>query len=649
MSQAGFRRVAVLVFLTAGISTAQTRIDLRSQGRNVDFADAAATRPFAVGTTLPATCTTGSAFFKSDAPAGKNLYLCTAANVWTLSSGDNSVVTVAGLPAAAGNAGRVYIVSDARDKGDCSAGGGSVFTACVSDGSSWSPVAGARPPFVQDFPTAATTWTVSGATHGRGTQIEVFVQSDDGTAWRRADPSEVTIHKTTGDVTVTWSTATAGRMLITTLTGTGASGGGGAGGTNDHAQLLNLDYANSGHTGFERAMHAVDHMHGGDDEIATATPQAYGIPKAGPSGQLDRNWLPVMQGDTGAGGARGVVPAPAPGDAGRCLKGDGTWGDCGAAGTGDNVTVNSTAVSDANLNNTTPAAPANARNVIWQADSASPANISAYVPVMTGDAGSGGQAGLVPAPQAGDAAKCLKGDGTWGACGTGSGPTILDEGTALPQRSGLNFTGAGIACTDNAASNRTDCTVSGGSGGAGAANPLTVAADPNYDGERTIQVGPGIQGTDNGPNSSFRIEVDPTYVVTQGGNNDLSGNNKLNLGLDYLSISLANNSSTGTSANRLVSVTGAPGTAVLAPAGSDKIVGICVGNCGTTGTARVAIWGRASCVFDGATVAGNWVASSTTTAGNCRDAGPSKPTSGLVGIALTTNASAGTYEILIVR
>jgi hypothetical protein len=51
----------------------------------------------------------------------------------------------------------------------------------------------------------------------------------------------------------------------------------------------------------------------------------------------------------------------------------------------------------------------------------------------------------------------------------------------------------------------------------------------------------------------------------------------------------------------------------------------------------------ASCVFDGATVAGDYVEISPTTAGNCRDTGSTKPSSKqIIGIVLVTNASPGT-------
>jgi hypothetical protein len=77
-----------------------------------------------------------------------------------------------------------------------------------------------------------------------------------------------------------------------------------------------------------------------------------------------------------------------------------------------------------NLNDTSPAAPANARNAKWQKGAQTgtdPASgypiypISNYQTDMVGDTGSGGADGLVPAPPSGSAAagKYLKADATW--------------------------------------------------------------------------------------------------------------------------------------------------------------------------------------------------------------------------------------------
>jgi hypothetical protein len=53
------------------------------------------------------------------------------------------------------------------------------------------------------------------------------------------------------------------------------------------------------------------------------------------------------------------------------------------------------------------------------------------VPVFTGDSGSGGTAGSVPAPATGDATKYLKGDGTWGTIASGSGDVVGPASSTL--------------------------------------------------------------------------------------------------------------------------------------------------------------------------------------------------------------------------
>jgi hypothetical protein len=72
---------------TAVPAAGQTQVDLRTQTKSVDFTAAPSTRPVKTGTTLPAVCTTGDLFFKTNAPAGSNLYACVAANTWVLQSG----------------------------------------------------------------------------------------------------------------------------------------------------------------------------------------------------------------------------------------------------------------------------------------------------------------------------------------------------------------------------------------------------------------------------------------------------------------------------------------------------------------------------------------------------------------------------------
>ena len=80
-------RWALLSATFLACAAAQTQLDLRTQGKDVDFSGAASTKPFTVGGTLPATCVVGQAFFNSAAAAGANWYACTSTNTWTLQSG----------------------------------------------------------------------------------------------------------------------------------------------------------------------------------------------------------------------------------------------------------------------------------------------------------------------------------------------------------------------------------------------------------------------------------------------------------------------------------------------------------------------------------------------------------------------------------
>jgi hypothetical protein len=105
--------VAVVLFAAFTIAAAaQTRVDLRTQSRNVDFSAASSTKPSKTGTTLPTTCSVGETFLKTDAAAGKNLYACTQANTWT----------VQGVPDPTGNADKV-LSSDGATTGWRAMGG----------------------------------------------------------------------------------------------------------------------------------------------------------------------------------------------------------------------------------------------------------------------------------------------------------------------------------------------------------------------------------------------------------------------------------------------------------------------------------------------------------------------------------------------
>jgi hypothetical protein len=156
---------------------------------------------------------------------------------------------------------------------------------------------------------------------------------------------------------------------------------------------------------------------------------------------------PAMVGDSGSGGTAGLVPAPPAGSAaaGKYLKADGTFAV--PPGTGGSGTVTSVALtvpgefsvsgSPVTGAGTLAISKQNQNaNLVYAGPSsggaAAPtfrALVPADGPAMVGDSGSGGAAGLVPAPAAGTAAagKYLRADGTF-AVPPGTGGSAASGG-----------------------------------------------------------------------------------------------------------------------------------------------------------------------------------------------------------------------------
>jgi hypothetical protein len=110
---------------------------------------------------------------------------------------------------------------------------------------------------------------------------------------------------------------------------------------------------------------------------------------------------------------------------------------------------------------------------------------------------------------------------------------------------------------------------------------------------------------------------------------------------------ISNASATGTTVNTLTTLTGAPSTAVIVTAGATGgVVGVTTAGAGTSGTATITTAGTVSCVFDGSTMANDYVQVSSGTNGDCTDAGSTYPSTGQVlGRVLSTNGSGGTYTL----
>jgi hypothetical protein len=171
------RAVSMLACLAAIHLAAQTRVDLRTQSKSIDFSGAASTKPSQTGTVLPASCAIGQTFLNTAAQPGQNLYICTASNAWTVQ--------------------------------------GSVG------------VANYAMPF-----TSATTLTVLGTTHQLGTAnlfVEVY---NTATPAVLVEPNEVQINPTTYNVTVSFASPQSGTLILS------AAGGGGGGGTSPIASVF---------------------------------------------------------------------------------------------------------------------------------------------------------------------------------------------------------------------------------------------------------------------------------------------------------------------------------------------------------------------------------------------------------------------------
>ena len=222
----------MLIAIAAGLGNGQTAIDLRTQGRNVDFSGASSTRPSKTGTTLPGNCAVGETFFKTDAPAGKNQYGCTATNTWTLQGGDelpaqsgkaNWVLTndgtapewralggdIGGTPDAA-----VVESIQGRKVAPTAPGAGSVLTWNATT-NAWEPTPGMSPvPNYAAVFSNATMVTVAGTAHGFNTANLIVSCYDDSLPPRQVEPDEVSIDPVTRDVAIQFSVPQTGYCVV---------------------------------------------------------------------------------------------------------------------------------------------------------------------------------------------------------------------------------------------------------------------------------------------------------------------------------------------------------------------------------------------------------------------------------------------------
>ena len=121
--------------------------------------------------------------------------------------------TVANLPIASGNSGKVFMVTDALTAGSCASGGGSVRELCRTNGSSYECVGGCGSGGGGGGTTAYispllsgpdTTRTITGGTHGFATAALLVGVYDNATP-RNALLAGWTVNSSTYDVTITFA------------------------------------------------------------------------------------------------------------------------------------------------------------------------------------------------------------------------------------------------------------------------------------------------------------------------------------------------------------------------------------------------------------------------------------------------------------
>jgi hypothetical protein len=201
--------------------------------------------------------------------ANQDLWFCGTANSWkkpspdmgnvpTLSGGNtwtgyNNLSaaqwrppesTVANLPAASANAGKVFMVTDAASAGDCATGGGSVRELCRAAATAYECVGGCGsggtatgssgsaggPPYITSLiPGPDTTKTIPGATHGFGT-VGLLVAVYDNAVPRNAIAASWTVNPTSYDVAVSFA-APQSNYYVVINGGTGPQGPAGASGS----------------------------------------------------------------------------------------------------------------------------------------------------------------------------------------------------------------------------------------------------------------------------------------------------------------------------------------------------------------------------------------------------------------------------------
>ena len=250
---------AIAVVCGCGLS-AQTKVDLHTQSKNVDFSNATATKPARVGTTLPATCGQGEFYFLTTGPAGQNVYGCSVANIWALEGA--AIPQTSLVPSETNDAG-FFLSTDGTNPlwqqlgGDLAGApstvsvvglqGRPVANTAPGDGqllgwsaasTTWLPVTVKPPPNFGTSFSGTTVLAIPGTQHNLNTPNLVVSCYDGASPANLIEPSHVTVNQATYDVAISFTQPQTGRCVVNGSGGeSGLGAGGGGSGASMAAQL----------------------------------------------------------------------------------------------------------------------------------------------------------------------------------------------------------------------------------------------------------------------------------------------------------------------------------------------------------------------------------------------------------------------------
>jgi hypothetical protein len=212
----------------SGWATGQTKVDLRTQSKSVDFSAASSTKSVRTGATLPSACSPTELFFLTSANAGYNLYYCTSTNVWTPGGASapnySQSFTSQTSVVLTHNLGTLNVTVECYDNSNVQVSY-STFTVTdlndvtvtfVSPQTGRCVVNGYGGPLYSRYAvafTSQTSVTITNAVHNLGTGDLSVTCYDAGSPKTRVEPDRIQID-TANNVTITFFAAQSGRCVL---------------------------------------------------------------------------------------------------------------------------------------------------------------------------------------------------------------------------------------------------------------------------------------------------------------------------------------------------------------------------------------------------------------------------------------------------